>query len=59
VTDPHPVPAPPDGTDLALRISTAADGIAGVGDGPLAEAVTRLDALYSELQGALANLDKG
>jgi hypothetical protein len=59
VTDPHPVPVPPDGSDPVLRISAAADGIAGIGDGPLAEAVSRLDALHSELQGALANLDKG
>ncbi|MDQ1741990.1 MAG: hypothetical protein QOE23_329 [Pseudonocardiales bacterium] len=58
VTDPHPAPAP-DGTDLVLRISAAADGIVGIGDGPLTEAVSRLDALHSELQGALANLDQG
>jgi len=58
VTDPHPVPASSDGTDLALRISAAADGIAGIGDSPLAEAVPRLDALHSQLQGALADLDQ-
>jgi hypothetical protein len=58
VTDPQPIPTP-DGTDLVLRISAAADDITGVGDGPLAEAVSRLDALHSELQGALANLDRG
>lgn len=57
MTDPNPVPAP-DGTDLALRISTAADGIAGLGDGPLDEAVARLDTLHSQLQGALADLDQ-
>lgn len=58
MTDPHPVPAP-DGTDVVLRISAAADGIHGVGDGPLTEAVSRLDALHSELQNALADLDQG
>ena len=58
MTDPQPVPAPA-GTDLVLRISTAAEGIDGVGDGPLAEAVSRLDALHSDLQGALADLDRG
>lgn len=58
MTDPHPVPAP-DGTDLVQRISAAADDITGIGDGPLAEAASRLDALHSELQSALANLDQG
>jgi hypothetical protein len=58
VTDPHPVPAA-DGSDLVQWISAAANGLAGVGDGPLTEAADRLDALHSELQGALADLDKG
>jgi hypothetical protein len=57
VTDPQPVPAP-DGTELVQRISAAAGNIAGVGDGPLTEAVARFDALHSELQRALADLDQ-
>ncbi len=53
-----PVPAPGD-ADPASRIAAASDGIAGVGDGPLEEAVPRFDALHRELQAALADLDQG
>jgi len=53
-----PSPTPDPGSENAVRrIAAAADGIAGVSDGPLAEAVPRLDALHRELQGALADLD--
>ncbi|MDQ1740081.1 MAG: hypothetical protein QOE53_1733, partial [Pseudonocardiales bacterium] len=45
--------------ELLARISSAGRDIGGVSDGPLAEAVTRLDALHRELQGALADLDQG
>ena len=55
--DSQPAPAP-DSDDLVQRISAAATDIAGIGDGPLDEAVTRLDALHRELQGALADLDQ-
>ena len=61
MTDPRTAPAPgdsPGGDDLLARISAAGRDIAGVGDGPLAEAVVRLDALHRELQGALADLDR-
>ncbi len=57
MTDPRPAPSP-GGDDVALRVESAADGIAGVSDGPLAEALTRLDALHRELQSALADLDR-
>jgi hypothetical protein len=57
VTDPRSAPAS-GGDEVVLRISAAADGIAGISDGPLAEAMTRLDALHRELQGALADLDR-
>jgi hypothetical protein len=43
---------------VVLAVESAAEGIVGVSDGPLAEAVTRLDALHRELQGALADLDQ-
>ncbi|MEO7260982.1 MAG: hypothetical protein ABI047_06985 [Jatrophihabitantaceae bacterium] len=46
------------GDDVVLRVQSAADGIAGVSDGPLAEAVPKLDALHRELQGTLADLDQ-
>ena len=46
------------GDELLARISAAGRSIGGVGDGPLAEAVTRLDTLHRELQGALAELDR-
>lgn len=61
MTDPSTARAPGDslgGDELLARISTAGHDIAGVSDGPLAEAVTRLDALHRELQGALAELDQ-
>jgi len=48
----------PGGDDVVLRVESAADAIGGVSDGPLAEAVTRLDALHRELQDALADLDQ-
>lgn len=43
---------------MVLRVESAAAGVVGLSDGPLAEAVTRLDALHRELQGALADLDQ-
>jgi hypothetical protein len=59
VTDSYqPTPAPGD-ADPARRIAATSDGIAGVGDGPLDEAVLRLDALHRELQAALTDLDQG
>lgn len=39
-------------------IESAAHGIAGVSDGPLAEARVQLDALHRQLQSALADLDQ-
>ena len=44
--------------DVAPRIEAAGHDIVGISDGPLAEAVVRLDALHRELQGALADLDQ-
>ncbi|MEO6502099.1 MAG: hypothetical protein ABIQ09_09335 [Jatrophihabitantaceae bacterium] len=73
MTDPRSAPAPagddapahagddtptPAGDDVVLRVESAADGIVGVSGGPLPEAVSRLDALHQELQGALADLDQ-
>lgn len=57
-TEAAPVPAPGD-ADPARRIDEASDGIAGVGDDPLDDAVLRFDALHRELQAALADLDQG
>ena len=57
MTDPRSAPVP-GGDDVVLRVESAADAIGGVSDGPLAEAVTRLDALHRELQDALADLDQ-
>jgi hypothetical protein len=57
-TEPAPVPAPGE-ADPASQVAAASEGIAGVGDGPLDEAVLRLDALHRELQAALADLDQG
>jgi hypothetical protein len=48
----------PGGDDPVLRIESAAAGIASVSEGPLAEAVTRFEALHRELQTALADLDQ-
>jgi hypothetical protein len=48
----------PGSTDVATRIESAGHDIAGVSEGPLAEAVVRLDSLHRELQGALADLDR-
>lgn len=48
----------PGGDELLARISAAVDDIGGVGDGPLTEALARLDALHRDLQGALADLDR-
>jgi len=57
VTDPRSAPAP--GSDDAVsRIEAGAHEIAGVSDGPLTDAMSRLDALHRELQGALADLDQ-
>jgi hypothetical protein len=65
VTDPRFVPAPGDspgnrsgGNDVVARIESATHDIAGLGDGPPADAMVRLDALHRELQGALADLDQ-
>ncbi|HEX8095297.1 hypothetical protein [Jatrophihabitans sp.] len=65
MTDPRSAPAPgyrpggsPGTDDVVARIESAAHDIAGVSEGPLAEARIRLDALHSELQGALADLDQ-
>ena len=55
---PDPAPVPGD-TDPARQVAAASDAIAGVADGPLDEAVLRLDALHRELQAALADLDQG
>ncbi len=57
MTAPRSAPSP-GGDDVVLAVESAAEGIVGVSDGPLAEAVTRLDALHRELQGALADLDQ-
>lgn len=43
---------------MVLGVESAAEAVAGVSDGPLAEAVTRLDALHRQLQAALADLDR-
>jgi hypothetical protein len=48
----------PGAADPARQVAAASDGIAGVGDGPLDDAVIRLDALHRELQAALADLDQ-
>lgn len=57
MTDPHSAPAP-GGDDVVLRVESAAEAIEGVSDGPLAEAVPRLDALHQQLHDALADLDQ-
>lgn len=57
MTDPRPAPSP-GGDDVALRVESAAEAVVGVSDGPLPEAVAKLDALHRELQGALADLDR-
>ena len=43
---------------MVLRVESAAEAVTGVSEGPLAEAVTRLDVLHRELQDALADLDQ-
>ena len=66
VTDPRTAAPPGDsagsdaatGVDVAPRIEAAGHDIVGVSEGPLAEAVVRLDVLHRELQGALADLDQ-
>jgi Ethanolamine utilization protein EutJ (predicted chaperonin) len=65
VTDPRTAAPPGDSPgnsaaslDVAPRIEAAGHDIVGVSDGPLAEAMVRLDALHHELQGALADLDQ-
>ena len=65
MTDPRTAAPPGDsagsdagGVDVAPRIEAAGHDIVGVSEGPLAEAVVRLDALHRELQGALADLDR-
>jgi len=61
VTHPDTAPTPggsSGGDELVARISSAGHDISGVSDGPLAEAVARLDALHRDLQGALADLDR-
>jgi hypothetical protein len=40
------------------RLAETARGIEGIDDLPLAEAARRLEALHSELQAALAELDR-
>ena len=57
MTDPRSAPAP--GSDeVVSRIESAARDVAGVSDGPLTDALSRLDALHRDLQGALADLDQ-
>jgi hypothetical protein len=65
VTDPRSAPAPGDSSgsspgseDVVAHIESAGHDVAGVSDGPLSEAMVRLDALHRELQGALADLDQ-
>lgn len=65
MTDPRSAPAPGGddapvtaGDDVVLRVESAAEAVTGVSEGPLAEAVTRLDVLHRELQDALADLDQ-
>ena len=57
MTDPRSAPAP-GGDDVVLRVESAAEAITGVSEGPLAEAMTRLDVLHHQLQDALADLDQ-
>jgi hypothetical protein len=47
-----------DSDELVSRIESAGHDIAGAGDGPLAEAVVRLDTLHRQLQAALADVDQ-
>jgi hypothetical protein len=65
VTDPRSASAPGGddapaaaGDDVVLRVESAAEAVTGVSEGPLIEAVTRLDVLHRELQDALADLDQ-
>jgi hypothetical protein len=61
VTDPSSAPATADSPgrdDVVARIQSAARDVAGISDGPPAEAMVRLDALHRELQAALADLDQ-
>lgn len=51
-------PPTPGAVDPGSQVAAASQAIAGVGDGPLDEAVIRLDALHRELQAALAELDQ-
>lgn len=44
---------------LLSRVADAAAQLAGIAELPSAEAVTRFDAMHSELQAALAELDEG
>ena len=57
MTDSSFVPAP-GGDNVVRRVESAAAGIAGISNGPLAEAVTGFEALHRELQLALADLDQ-
>jgi hypothetical protein len=58
VPSPEPSPAATPGDPVMHRIATASADLEGIGELPLIDAANRFDALHSELQSALADLDQ-